>query len=810
MRKLTRWSIILAISAVMLGTGMVGYADDDDVFGIKIEQRALDLLTLMSQRMAEVNGSADIERVISMKAKIIFADLIQPDQLIGPFPDELLEHIPDMIVETRIELFRAGPDLVRVNLTSNLAELQFAVTSSESLAVLPEDGIFAAINIPQMLPDKLMLQDDGGLLTLLNLLGGIPYGSLLRQTSDDIFGGEDIEFGQVAPEDVRAVIRYWGKDKTDAGIVHVVNILTGSAAPYHQSIKILVLEDTLDLYMISIEDARETQVFIFIDEINTSPVLSEADFKIDTSVLTEVGEAELLSRLVSNIATSPMIESPIAADLTASSHIVARSGTLTIATNGFDLQDRENELLLEVEYRSPSGTWEPLERLEYAGLVPLGHWNAVFVPGETAELGLYSFRARYTDSSGNDSGWLEVLDMVKVTPDPPRVVRTKPVNRATEVPITMQITITFTKPMDKKSVEDNFSVGTWYRNVQGSFSWDGNILIFSPSDDLKYDTEYLVMLTGEAKDVDGLGLDGNYDSRSDGVPYDDYYWTFTTTSAPPTLAIMWQERHIKKGDRFDLKLMAKDVTEMHRFGFKLVFDPEVLEVEKIDKASFLSWQPSWRPGPEDLEATDIYGRVTVDNSAGIVTIACDSTRPGGVSGSGEIADITVRAVGVGAAALRFDSVSMLDARGRAVSVELDAPDIQVTEFHPMDINQDGVVNILDFVAIESAEDEGSQTAPHLAQTRLEQNYPNPFNPETWIPYQLAQPSYVTIRIYRSTGELTRTLDLGTREAGFYADKMKAAYWDGRNDAGEQVSSGVYFYTIQAGGFAATRKMIVAK
>ncbi len=803
MRKLTQWSIILVISAIMLGIGMVGSADDD-VFGIKIEQRALDLLTLMSQRTSEVRGSADLQQVISMKARIVFADLIQPDQLIGAFPDELLEQIPDMLVQTRIELFRASPDLVRVNLTSNLGELQFAVTGSESLAVLPEDGIFANMNIPQMLPDKLMLQDDGGLLTLLNLMGGISYGLLLRQASGDGFGDQDIQFGEVAPENVRAVVRYWGKDKTAAGIVHVVNILTGSASPYHQSIKILVLEDTLDLYMISIEDARGTQVFIFIDEINTSPVLSEADFAIDTSNLTEVDAGEFLLRLVSNIATSPIVENPVAVDLTTSSYKVARSGTLTVSTNGFDLQDREDELLLEVEHKGPVGSWEPLGGFEYAGLVPLGHWNAVFAPGEAAEVGLYSFRIRYTDSSGNDSGWLEILDMVEVTPAPPRVVRTQPINRGTEIPITTQITITFNKPMDKQSVEDNFSVTRWTKKVQGSFAWDENTLIFSPSDDLRYNTSYLVMVAGEAKDTDGLGLDGNYDSKSDGIPYDDYFWTFRTVSAPPTLAVVWQERQIKKGDRFDVKLMARDVAEMQKFGFKLIFDADVLEVENVDEASFASW----RPRPKHIEAVDLRDKTVVDNLAGVVAIAYESTRAGGVSGSGEIATISLHAIGAGVAAIGFDAVSVFDSSGRPIDVRLDAPDIQVTEFHPMDVNHDGVVDILDLVDTASAEDKNVQTAPRSEQAGLGQNFPNPFNPETWIPYQLAQPSYVTIRIYRSTGALTRTIDMGTQEAGFYVDKTKAAYWDGTDDTGQKMSSGVYFYTIQADGFVATRKMLL--
>ena len=803
MSRFMQHLIIPVVSALLLGIGIVSHADDD-VFGIKIEQRALDLLMLMSQRMAEVRGSADLEQVISMKAKIIFADLIQPGQLIGPLPDELLEQIPDMIVETRIEIFRASPDLVRINLTSNLGELQFMVTGSESLAVLPEDGVFAEMNIPQMLPDKLMFQDDGGLLTLLNLLGGIPYGLLLRQASDGGVGDRDIEFGEVDPDDMRVVIRYWGKDKTDAGIVHSVNMLTSRAALYHQSIRIWVLADTLDLYQFSIEDERGTQVFIVFDEINTNPVLSEADFTIDTSALAEVSGEELLQRLVLNIATSPAIENPVAVDLSASSHAVARTGTLTIRTNGFDIQDKEDELLLQIEYRSPGGQWKPLERPEYGGLVPLGHWNAVLIPGEAAEVGLYSFRVRYTDSSGNNSEWLEALDLVEVTPAPPRVARTKPVNSEMEVLIATQITVTFSKLMDKKSVEDNFSVSTGFKNVSGSFTWDENTLIFSPSNDLRYETPYLVMIRGEAKGIDGLGLDGNYDSRSDGIPYDDYYWTFTTSSAPPTLAVVWHDRLIKKGDRFDIKIMARHVAEMHKFGFKLVFDPEVLEVTEVDEASFASW----RPRPKHIEAADLCDKTLVDDSAGTIAIACDSTMAGGVSGSGEVATISFHAIGAGAASLGFDAVSVLDSSGRSINVKLDTPDIQVTEFHPMDVNHDGVVNILDFVDMASAEDENSRAAPHSAQAGLGQNFPNPFNPETWIPYQLAEPSYVTIRIYRSTGELTRTLDLGTKEAGFYANKVKAVYWDGTDDTGQRVSSGVYFYTIQADGFTATRKMLL--
>ena len=90
------------------------------------------------------------------------------------------------------------------------------------------------------------------------------------------------------------------------------------------------------------------------------------------------------------------------------------------------------------------------------------------------------------------------------------------------------------------------------------------------------------------------------------------------------------------------------------------------------------------------------------------------------------------------------------------------------------------------------------------------NYPNPFNPETWIPYQLAEAAHVQIRIYDVTGHLVRTLDLGTKLAGGYLSQSKAAYWDGRNDRGERVSSGIYWYELDTGSFRATQKMVIRK
>jgi hypothetical protein len=93
---------------------------------------------------------------------------------------------------------------------------------------------------------------------------------------------------------------------------------------------------------------------------------------------------------------------------------------------------------------------------------------------------------------------------------------------------------------------------------------------------------------------------------------------------------------------------------------------------------------------------------------------------------------------------------------------------------------------------------------------LLQNYPNPFNPETWIPYTLNQATDVEIQIYNANGQLIRTLRLGEQAAGYYVTKDKSAYWDGTNDVGEQVTSGVYFYKFITGKQTFVRRMVLLK
>lgn len=121
----------------------------------------------------------------------------------------------------------------------------------------------------------------------------------------------------------------------------------------------------------------------------------------------------------------------------------------------------------------------------------------------------------------------------------------------------------------------------------------------------------------------------------------------------------------------------------------------------------------------------------------------------------------------------------------------------------------------DFTEITRFEVIETQSAPTVQvslpdKNALLPNYPNPFNPETWIPYQLATDANVTLKIYNVNGQTVHHLVLGHQAAGIYQSKSRAAYWDGKNASGEPVASGLSFYTLTAGDFTATRKMLIRK
>ena len=159
---------------------------------------------------------------------------------------------------------------------------------------------------------------------------------------------------------------------------------------------------------------------------------------------------------------------------------------------------------------------------------------------------------------------------------------------------------------------------------------------------------------------------------------------------------------------------------------------------------------------------------------------------------------------------REDIIAVLDAIEAAAA----APAISTTESLQRWIDRAKQLNPTDahfqkgLAVLQSLLTPLRETVPKA--TALLANYPNPFNPETWIPYQLATPADVTLTIYSVEGALVRTLSLGHLSAGLYQSRSRAAYWDGRNMMGEPVASGMYFYTLTAGDFTATRKMLIRK
>ena len=267
-----------------------------------------------------------------------------------------------------------------------------------------------------------------------------------------------------------------------------------------------------------------------------------------------------------------------------------------------------------------------------------------------------------------------------------------------------------------------------------------------------------------------------------------------------------------------------------------------------------------------------------------VTLAASSLA-GESNGDGTLATLTFELVAFKSSMLKLSKVSLVGSDGVRSSPRIEDTAVEIIEasYASEDVNEDGVVNILDLVAIASSFGQtgensadvnkdgvvdivdlvlvagalGSDAAAPSAwgqdleggltrldvqqwltqaqrldftngvqkgiifleyllaaltpkETALLPNYPNPFNPETWIPYQLSEPAEVNISIYSTDGKLIRTLAFGHQPIGIYESRNRAAYWDGKNELGEPVASGVYFYTLTAGNFTATRKMLIQK
>ncbi|MCD6506085.1 IPT/TIG domain-containing protein [Candidatus Poribacteria bacterium] len=236
----------------------------------------------------------------------------------------------------------------------------------------------------------------------------------------------------------------------------------------------------------------------------------------------------------------------------------------------------------------------------------------------------------------------------------------------------------------------------------------------------------------------------------------------------------------KTEDEFDLKLssviagqeakiaLKGDVSSLYAYAVQIEFDPEQLQLRDAEPGDLLS-------------GGKILYHIKIERPGLATVLASLIEEKSGLNGKGDLLRLTFR----------------VNSWSEDTSVKLlNGISIRVRGSNEVKI---GMLPKLSLIL---------HAVPEA--TSLGQNYPNPFNPETWIPFRLSERAEVKIRIFDVSGKLVRVLDLGKLEPGYYEDRSRAAYWDGRNEIGEKVTSGVYIYQLLVGDRSFARKMVILK
>ena len=342
----------------------------------------------------------------------------------------------------------------------------------------------------------------------------------------------------------------------------------------------------------------------------------------------------------------------------------------------------------------------------------------------------------------------------------------------------------------------------------------------------------------------------------------------------PVIGYVFSKTPIHVGDTFTLDVRAENIVDLAGWQFDISFDRAALEAIDVSEGDFLMADGGttfFQSGRIDNAVGKITGLKSARLSGGGVSgagtvlqvqftakshgetrLALGNFKFGSSTGENIPAGphevfLTVQERLLTGDVNRDGDVDILDLILVAQQLGKRLPPNS-----PEDINGDGIINIFDltlvaqgiggaaapaiatgradsatieaWITLAQLEDDGSivfrQGIANLEnllssliipkETALLANYPNPFNPETWIPYQLAIPAEITLTIYDMNGGVVRRLEVGYQAAGMYQSRIHAAYWDGRNQDGEPVASGLYFYTLRADEFTATRKMLIRK
>ena len=224
------------------------------------------------------------------------------------------------------------------------------------------------------------------------------------------------------------------------------------------------------------------------------------------------------------------------------------------------------------------------------------------------------------------------------------------------------------------------------------------------------------------------------------------------------------------GDTIAIPVTVSNVTgeEIYAFQMTLTFDSLVLTADSAYSTGTIS-EPWGSP-------------IFNDSIPGEIRIAMAGVYP--LSGSGVLVYVVFKVEG---------------SQGNTTTIHFD--EMVFNEGDPASITSDGLFEV---VPGSDVEDE-DEFPGRPAELTLFQNYPNPFNPQTAIQYTLPHDCKVEIAIYNILGQRVKTLVNEQQRAGY-----KRVEWDGKNDRGEQVASGIYFYRIEAGEFTKSKKMEILK
>ena len=288
----------------------------------------------------------------------------------------------------------------------------------------------------------------------------------------------------------------------------------------------------------------------------------------------------------------------------------------------------------------------------------------------------------------------------------------------------------------------------------------------SKAGDVNYDAQYDLDNNGE---IDIFDVQLIADAFGQQPPFATPSLLFASASVQ--MSLNGVPSKLQLGHRATATLAFEPPISFQAVEIHFAYDPDRLSLQEISRALLAKPDGLLELGPhiDKEQGTIVFGAIRSMGSD-------DSDSPP----ASELASLEFLAEQVGAVDLELTRVKLISTNGARVPVTVEGPArLQVVP-------------------------------PPPQHSSLFPNFPNPFNPETWIPFQLASDSDVVIQIYDIRGTLVRRLNLGYTEAGYYLDKRSAAYWDGRSQTGEQVASGIYFYTIGAGSFLSTRRMVIVK